>query len=1027
MRRKNASQKDRQPEGGDAATPGLRRIRHCQATATPQSVTLLSFLALLSFLSILAVPEGRALTITTINAPANVAEGEELRIGFTTDQPATYQILEDNVLVSTTNEYAARLGYDEAGIRTYTLIATTTNETINETRTIEITNTPLQLIINEPSRTDYATTTIPISVATSIPAELCYTVIKEETKLLNKSNETLFTGTRELGDGVHAITIKCKRGDEIAEESVTLKIDTTPPTVTLKPSGTIQEEATLTVTTDEVSTCAYATSPAPYEEMTLFPTNPGLAHAVTLSLDEGSHTYHARCRDVYGNEAPLATTTFTFQRKPTARITIEGENPRRAGTYDLLLEVSEPLRETPSLTLTYQGGGTTRLALEQEDEQTYKGVIIIPENAGERVASFSFSGTDLDGLTGTTITKGGLLIIDTLKPPRIETFSAVNGTGYVNLTWYYEGEEALFNIYRSEKPGVTLADYLATTSQQKYQDRDVKGAVNYYYRVAAVDKAGNTGELSKEEYAAAAASLYKEEMLDPVLQAGLEEELRIIESWILDAERALKNLKGEDGKEEAGVIRDLHLITEAEASLAAFKKGLEELQALRKLALTTEEFRERVTRIKLRMEEARERLPLTITITGKTEYDELPDEQTITSLLARIPDRPASEEERAAHERETILLNEKSRIRTSVTTTRVTYASGKEEGSTLITKHVTLDEQLEDAIIIEQLPVTKEKVLFPERKPLLLDERTARYSFSRLEDETLAYVVTEELSAPAARRSSLIIAPKPRSEGAGVPAATRLSGNALSSPLTSTSLTTSQLAFLVLGSLTIAGLLTYYLRLRGEEPPREVMSAPPFPPRGGARLLPQAPQVPGVQQLAAAPSLPPTASRGGWQEPLQAPLQTLVITRKEEPLAGLLLKGHKLIDEGRYLDALHFYKEAVKKYSGEPFPSAHLQEAVRQELELLHAKLSLFNAATRAHDAAYAEDAALLREEMRAMRRHASTIADREPLLPATPLIEKMKAEYRYLHARLQGILAAEERTGGRGEGKEEEGEEKKE
>jgi hypothetical protein len=39
--------------------------------------------------------------------------------------------------------------------------------------------------------------------------------------------------------------------------------------------------------------------------------------------------------------------------------------------------------------------------------------------------------------------------------------------------------------------------------------------------------------------------------------------------------------------------------------------------------------------------------------------------------------------------------------------------------------------------------------------------------------------------------------------------------------------------------------------------------------------------------------------------------RTIVLTRRDEPLAGLLLHGHTLIDSGKYPDALYFYRRLV--------------------------------------------------------------------------------------------------------------------
>ncbi|HUO50194.1 MAG TPA: fibronectin type III domain-containing protein, partial [Candidatus Paceibacterota bacterium] len=94
--------------------------------------------------------------------------------------------------------------------------------------------------------------------------------------------------------------------------------DTTPPTVTITaPSGTLASgttQTTLSVTTNETATCAYATSAGQaFASMTTFTTTGGTSHSTTLTglSDGSSYTYYVKCKDVSGNLSSDSSVSFS--------------------------------------------------------------------------------------------------------------------------------------------------------------------------------------------------------------------------------------------------------------------------------------------------------------------------------------------------------------------------------------------------------------------------------------------------------------------------------------------------------------------------------------------------------------------------------------------------------------------------------------------------------------------------------------------------------------------------------------------
>jgi len=961
---------------------------------TRDLVRQLGFGLLVLLLVLLTVRSAFAFSITQVGAPAAIREGETLRLNFTTDIPASYLILRNGEVVSATNSYETQLGYDDAGPYAYTFQATAGNSTVNTTRSIEVLDMPLSITLLQPSAADYITSVIPVSIATNIPADLCYVVSPGGTNTLTQNNATSYTGTLTLADGIHGLAVKCNRNGEVGQRNVTLRVDTTPPSLSLAPSGGVSDSPVLlTATTDEAASCRYDTLPNPYDQMAhSFPESASLTHTVSLALAEGSYSYAVACRDVLGNTAQPSTASFTVQYRPTAAVSVEENNPHKAGTYKVTLTVSTQLQQMPTLALTYQGGSSSStLALTQTSSFEYEGYVIVAEDAGEQVGSFQFRGTDTRGVEGTRITEGDLFIVDTVKPAKVKSFRAINGSGSVNLTWFDDQQEVAYNIYRSPQPGVTYTDIFVTAPGFEYQDYDVKSAVTYYYRIAPVDAAGNVGELSDEEYASAAAAAYNEQragaLLDPVLQVGLDSRLAQLESRILDADRTIRDLQAETDKERSMLITSLGLLDKVEAGRRILAAAKEKLEALRSLSLAAADFNMRATAIQTDIDGARATLPTAVAVTNKAEYDETPDAARITAAVNQaLLGRTIASKERDSYERQATDLQAAVKVTTTVLQGSVTYMDGLVQPYTVIEKRLLAKEQQRDVIAIETIPKEVAQrasdIIFLKQQPVVLEEDpVVQYTYDTLSEEAVLYALKGTVDIPKIRGSSLVLLPKPgaletsstgaaAADGAspaGSSATNSVTGNALASL---SSLASGQGLLILFGLIIIAALLFYYFRLQGEQ------EGQPMP---GQIMMQSA--LPGASIITT------------------APIATVLVERREEPLAGLLLKGHTLIDGNRYLDGLYFYRQALGRFDSEPFPGPGVKEAVRQELALLHAKLSLFDTLSKAHEAAYAENHLALAEQMARMRGFAAQVGD-----GPTPLLEKAKLQYQYLYNRLNQL-----------------------
>ncbi len=983
--------------------------------------TLLLFFAIL--LVLFTVKSVFALSILTVTAPATATEGASLAVSFTTDEPAAYRILKDGAQVSSSNSYVETLGYDSAGLHEF-MFEAVSGTTVTTTRTVEVLDTPLALTRVEPSQSDYATARIPIDVRTNIPVDVCYTVTEQGTRALALLNATRAAGNVTLNDGVQTMTIKCSRSSEIAQVETTLKVDTTPPSVALAPTGIVTSgPVALTATTDEAAVCRYATAPLPYDAMTsqLGGTTPTLTHAALVNLKDGVYTYHVACRDALANEAS-ASTTFTVKLLPSGSLQVEGKNPRKAGTYKVELEVSEPLATMPTLTLGYQGGSSLTLALTQEGTTRYEGYVIVEEGAGEKVGTFTFSGTDGDGGTGTKLEGDTLFRVDTVKPVKVEVFNAVNGSGSANLAWYYDGtDEVTFNVYRKLVPGVEYTDYYVSTIGDEYRDYDVMSSVYYHYRIAAVDEAGNIGPLSGEEWASAAIAQYDAEgagaFLEPVLQVDLDRRVASLALALMDAKRTVLLLRQESDARRAKLIKTLGLLKDAEQSLAALERIKGGLEALRSIAITAPEYETRVTQLSRDESEALGKLATTLTVLDNVEYDETPTKDQVDAAVNTVlRGNPLSDVERKSYRDATTALQSGVQVSTSVTQLRIVYADSRQREVTLVEKRLLSQELLRDVLAVETVPKTVAKSAselshFTTAPIVLEDDPILQYSFETLVDEEIAYGIERLVGLTMVRGASLVLLPKPPMGTAAVPVegnapvdASSTSGKeSLTGFVTSAvgALGSGQVLIILIGILIAAGLLAYYVRLQTESD------------EGGVSPQVASPQdvsLQGAQAREAGVAYAVVAGGASWmpdgagresvmRQSASSSAATVLVTRKEEPFTGLLVRGHSLIDQNKYLDALYFYKAALARFDTEEFASGRIREAVREELELLHAKLQLFDAGVRAHDAVVGADTRALAATLEEMRSWAEAVGE-----SGTPLVEKSAAEYTYLYLSLNRL-----------------------
>lgn len=357
---------------------------------------------------------------------------------------------------------------------------------------------------------------VQLYVETNEPSTCRFTADDSSYDLMPVSNT--FSGTIEhrydlsLQGGNHGLFVKCKdAAGNIMSSSYEIKfsIDNNPPDVLEhSPTNVNQNSFEVQISTDEFSYCRYSTiSNTDYDEMNnAFEVTGDIVHRAPLHFEsDGFHRIYVKCKDHAGNENENDYVAgVDVDVPPFVQITLSESSPLSYGTVYVTIVTSEDLIGVPELSYTlYNSNGesnTYKIPLSGSGD-VWTGFMIIGKSQDKKIGSFSFNGVDFGGNVGNQITQGNTFIVDSSMPSQIDAFIAREQVdSSIKLSWTFEDDQDIveYHIYRALSSGVTVFDYYDKTDDKDYIDEDLVENTEYYYRVVAVDSAGNEGSLSKE-------------------------------------------------------------------------------------------------------------------------------------------------------------------------------------------------------------------------------------------------------------------------------------------------------------------------------------------------------------------------------------------------------------------------------------------------------------------------------------------------------------------------------------------------
>ncbi|MFH0876371.1 MAG: hypothetical protein V1859_10620 [archaeon] len=529
-----------------------------------------------------------------------------------------------------------------------------------------------------------------------------------------------YTFLTPISQGAHTVFVQCKDSQEnLLPNAIELKfiIDTTIPEIQVTSSLTTTTDYTLlSITTAKKAECRYGTDNDKFSDLDEFENSEETSFSTVVEgLDLGENEYYILCKDSNGNFAEREI-IIKYEKAPAAKITLSDISPVKAGIIEIRLDTSKTLRSIPKLSYSFTDSNTfTREISLIKASGYYSGYMVIEKSDLPRVGVFSFSGTDLTGIVGTEITEGKNFLVDTIPPTDVRSIDAqADSDGNIQIKWYYDGEEEEnFNVYRSASSGVDYIHYFKKTADDEFTDEEVIAGTTYYYKVAAVDKAGNIGPLSREvsklaaKSGAATAALANVDVPKYDTLIDFNKTLKSIEKLEIDINWAENALNEQKGKESA--IDELALVKKVLDAKGELSKLKAQFKDINPLTYTNADLLQHISRAKSIVNNLQKTTPQKLDVVKKTELVQPISNADVDEAVAEVTrDTNYTNSQLKYYKEKIYAFSGNIKITSEIKTLSIVYLFGNTEGRVLVTKKVTYEspEELTNVKLLEIIPKT---------------------------------------------------------------------------------------------------------------------------------------------------------------------------------------------------------------------------------------------------------------------------------------------------------------------------------
>ncbi len=222
---------------------------------------------------------------------------------------------------------------------------------------------------------------------------------------------------------------------------------------------------------------------------------------VTNAMSSGTATFAFQGTDLVGNVGTgISSAAWTLDTAgPVGTVSISKTSPLSVGALGITLTLDKPAGSSPSLSVAPQGGSALVVALSLAapfDGSVLTGSLVLCPATGDGTATFSYSASDVLGVSGSNLTGTTSFAIDTVAPgaPLVVRANSLPND-QVSVTWSAPiGERPVYYfIYRD---GVRLSTQVAPASDGSGSYLDTTSAGLHQYQVSSLDLAGNESALT---------------------------------------------------------------------------------------------------------------------------------------------------------------------------------------------------------------------------------------------------------------------------------------------------------------------------------------------------------------------------------------------------------------------------------------------------------------------------------------------------------------------------------------------------
>ncbi|MGV8086067.1 MAG: hypothetical protein ACP5N1_00395 [Candidatus Woesearchaeota archaeon] len=768
------------------------------------SLVLVLFLFLCSSYFVLG-----QVTIDTIDISPSLSENTTLTVYFEASDDSSdnlnvtgeivYLIYKNGVIVATDNFYTEFMDYSDSGIYNFTLFAGNNLSNATEEQFVEVVNVPLTLNILEPSAIQYNTNNIPINLAVLPYADSCvYNLSKLNGSIysfilngvLTNNGQNFYGQLDSLADGNYSIVIYCSNNYDSIANSVLFSVNTLTPSI-LSKSYVFNEDnkVTFTVSTSVACTCKYDLQDRSYDLMAYsFAYTGNTIHSSTLTnLDNGVYTYYIKCKNKNNLFSNTELMSFSVITKPYASITLSKPSPLKAGTYKIYLKTTKPLNSAPTLNYNFNTDTVSRYVTLTGADTNWEGYIIIDQNTPDRVGTFHYSAKDNDGNIGDIITSGELFLVDTTKPLAPESVAAnTQSDGSIKLKWYYDFEEITkYNIYRSTEGNPEYVDYYVSSSSTKYVDENVIDGITYYYRIAAVDNAGNIGLLSGIVQDTSISIISSDDIdfdsyentdnpvdnsmlqvMDPASIQKINQLILEFNGHLLSIDSAKSDLNKINDPAKLSIISNLGLSEKITSAKNTIENLIVEANSIKNQNIKSSELDVKLNKLRMDALKAKSYVTEDIIINEQSSFDQVTQESDVNLAISEIVLVNLSKNIFDSYSDANKKLQDDITVTTEVFIFQIKYL-GKDEYDkyTLVKKVVSSTYDLNNISIIEVIPKSFERkasdILFDianQKKPSIVkDDPVLKWDNDFFNQQTIYYMINNHAELYSAKATKTIV------------------------------------------------------------------------------------------------------------------------------------------------------------------------------------------------------------------------------------------------------------------------------